>query len=142
MIDRIHTRRAATLILITLLSLVLLALALLAAGCRASNVVQAGPDDNGRQIEMKVGQELVITLEANPTTGYSWDVDALSEDVIRAAGEPEFESASTLVGAGGTQTMRFEAVEAGQSTLTLAYRRPWEKDVRPIETYSIEVIVR
>ena len=137
MTDRIQVRRTATRILIALL-----ALALLAAGCGASEAVQVGPDDNGQQFELKAGQELIVTLAANPTTGYSWDVGESSEAVIRAVGEPEFASESNLMGAGGTQTMHFEAVEAGQSTLTLVYNRPWEKDVEPIETFSIVVVVR
>ena len=142
MTDRIEIRRPETFRPALRILIALLALTLLPAGCKASDTVEIGPDDNGRQVELKTGQELVITLEANPTTGYSWDADPQPETILQAAGEPEFESQSEMVGAGGTQIMRFEAVEAGEGTLTLIYHRPWEKDVDPIETFSIDVVVR
>jgi len=136
MSGKAHTHLAIIRIVIALL-----ALALLAAGCSASKTVEIGQDDNGTRIELKAGQELVVTLESNPTTGYSWDVDELSEAVLKSTGEPEFKSSSNRVGAGGTQTMRFEAIEAGEGTLTLIYHRPWEKDVDPIHTFSVQISV-
>ena len=105
--------------------------------------VKATMDDNGREMQLKKGQTLVVTLEGNPTTGYSWEVaEPLDEQVLRQAGEPEFKAESDLVGAGGVQVLRFEAVNAGKMTLKLVYHRPWEEGVDPLETYSIQVVVR
>jgi len=58
-------------------------------------------------------------------------------------GEAEFQPSESkeIVGAGGTETVRFEVVSTGQTTLTLAYRRAWEDEVEPIETFSVDVIV-
>ena len=114
-----------------------------ATGCSPQQQeVKASIDDNGREMQLKKGQTLVVTLEGNPTTGYSWEVaEPLSEQVLRQAGEPEFQQESDLVGAGGVQILRFEAVNAGKMTLKLIYHRPWEKDVEPLETYSIQVVV-
>ncbi len=100
-------------------------------------------DDNGREMQLKKGQMLVVTLEGNPTTGYSWEVAGpLDEQVLRQVGEAEFKAESEALGAGGVQILRFEAVNAGKITLKLVYHRPWEKGVEPLETYSIEVVVR
>ena len=86
---------------------------------------------------------MAITLDSNPTTGFSW---AQSEDqpgdVLVPIGEPEFKSKSNLVGSGGTETLRFRADRPGETTLTLAYRRPWEKDTKPADTYTLVVSVR
>ena len=124
--------------------LILLIVLTVATGCSPQQQeVKASVSDNGREMQLKKGQTLVVTLEANPTTGYSWEVtEPLDEQVLRQLGEPEFKAESDLVGAGGVQILRFEAVNAGQTTLKLAYRRSWEKDVEPLETYSIEVVVR
>lgn len=115
----------------------------LASGCSPQQEVKAGIDDDGREVQFKKGQTLVVTLEANPTTGYTWEVaEPLDEQVLRQTGEPEFKAESEALGAGGVQILRFEAVNAGQTTLKLVYHRPWEKDVEPLETYPIEVVVR
>ena len=128
--------------LVALLTL-LLALAVATACSPQQQEVQATIDDAGHEMQLKKGQSLVVTLEGNPTTGYSWEVtEPLDEQVLRQVGEPEFKAESDLVGAGGVQILRFEAVNAGKFTLKLVYRRSWEKDVEPLETYSIQVVVR
>ena len=124
--------------------LILLVALTVATGCSPQQQeVKASIADDGREMQLKKGQTLVVTLEANPTTGYSWEVaEPLDEQVLRQAGEPEFKPESDLVGAGGVQILRFEAVNAGKTTLRLAYRRSWEKDVEPLNTFSIQVVVR
>ena len=121
---------------------VLLAFLVLAAGCGPAKEVKLDATANDRQVELKKGQTLVITLESNPTTGYRWEVVEPDEPILRQMGEPEFKSESEAVGAGGTETFRFEAVNAGQAALELVYRRPWEEDVEPLETFSLQVVVR
>ena len=126
----------------TLLTL-LIALTLETGCSPQQQEVKASIDDAGREMELKKGQTLVVTLEGNPTIGYSWEVaEPLDEQVLRQAGEAEFKAESEALGAGGVQILRFEAVNAGQITLKLVYHRPWEKDVEPLETYSLQVVVR
>jgi inhibitor of cysteine peptidase len=130
---------------LSLVALLTLLIALtLATGCSPQQQeVKATIDDNGREMQLKKGQTLVVTLEGNPTTGYSWEVaEPLDEQVLRQAGEAEFKAESEALGAGGVQILRFEAVNAGQITLKLVYHRPWEKGVEPLETYSLQVVVR
>ena len=125
------------------LLILLVALTLATACSPQQQEVKVTIDDAGREMQLKKGQPLVITLEGNPTTGYSWEVaEPLDEQVLRQAGEPEFKTESEALGAGGVQILRFEAVNAGTITLKLVYHRPWEKDVEPLETYSIQVVVR
>ena len=101
--------------------------------------------DGGSQVNLSAGQVLVVTLESNPTTGYGWEVSEVDGDVLAQIGEAEFQQAPTegeeLVGAGGAETLRF-ATAKGETTLTLAYRRSWEKDVEPVETFTVEVVVQ
>jgi len=128
--------------LIALLTL-LLAFTVATACSPQQQEVKASMDDNGREMQLKKGQTLVVTLEGNPTTGYSWEVaEPLDEQVLRLTGEPEFKAESEALGAGGVQILRFEAVNAGTMTLKLVYHRPWEEGVEPLETYSLQVVVR
>lgn len=120
----------------------LLAVLVLTAGCNPSKEVALGAKDSGRQIEVKKGEPLVITLEANPTTGYLWEVVESDQRILRQMGETEFQPESDKIGAPGLQTFRFEAQDKGDVTLELVYHRPWEKDVDPLETFSLQVTVR
>ncbi len=123
---------------------VLLAVLVLAAGCGTFREVKLDADDNGRQIELGKGQTLVITLESNPTTGYRWETTEFEESVLRLMGEAEFQPSDPQgpPGTGGTETFRFEAMSAGQMALKLVYHRAWEEDVEPLETFSLQVVVR
>jgi len=121
---------------------VLLAVLVLLANCRPSGEVKLDASNNGSQIEIEQGQILVITLEANPTTGYTWEMIEGEEQILQQVGEIEFQPDSKLIGAPGIQTLRLEAVNVGQITLNLVYHRPWEENVDPLETFSIQVVVR
>jgi inhibitor of cysteine peptidase len=107
--------------------------------------VVLGAADNGSQVDLSSGQVLAITLESNPTTGYRWELSQVDEAVLSQVGEAEFRKAPTegeqVVGAGGTETLRFAAA-TGETTLTLVYHRPWEEDVEPLETFTVQVVVR
>jgi predicted secreted protein len=105
-------------------------------------------DYNGRQMELTKGQTLNVTLEANPSTGYSWEVVELNNNIIRQIGEAEYQQISNftkehpMVGAPVMQTFQFEVINTGQTTLKLVYRRSWEKDVAPLNNFSIDLVVR
>ena len=116
---------------------------LLAACSPASSEVNIGADANATQLDLKVGQVLVISLESNPSTGYGWHVSEVDESILKQVGEVEFVQEPTdeqIVGAGGTEVLRFEAVGAGTTTLTLTYTRVWE-DVDPEETFTVTVVI-
>ena len=128
-----------------LISAVLLLTLLSACGGGGGNEVVVGDADQGTAVELEVGQVLVVELVSNPTTGYSWQVLGIDEAVLAQQGEPVYvqdPQSEGLVGAGGTETFRFEAQQAGQTSLSLGYLRPWEENVDPIETFSITVTVR
>ena len=123
--------------------ILVLALAMtLTAGC-GSREVALDDRDNGKQIELEQGQTLAITVESNPTTGYSWaQQEGEPDDILVMLGEPEYKSKSALIGGGGTETLRFRAERPGTTTLQLIYRRPWEEDAQPAATYTLTVSVR
>lgn len=129
------------------LSIVLTLLALLLGGCKAqaANEIRLSGADDGGQVDLSPGQVLVVELDSNVTTGYSWSVAELPNGVLEQDGEAVYtqpERNLGLVGAGGVETLRFKAVKAGEGALKLAYRRPWEKDAPPAEEFTIQVVVK
>ena len=114
---------------------------LLFVGCGSGKAVQLDADDNGRLVELKRGQSMTVSLESNPTTGFRWEAIELDEAKLQQVGEAVFETKSDLVGASGIETFRFKATGVGETTLKLAYQRPWESKP-PLETFSCKVVVR
>lgn len=98
------------------------------------------------QIEITRGQSLVVTLEANPTTGYHWTVAEMDPNILRQEGDAILQLSDAgkgnLLGAGGTEALHFEATGAGKTNLKLIYHRPWETNVPPLKTYVVQVTVR
>lgn len=125
------------------IALLLMAVVLTAiSGCAAQTALALEAKDDGNQITLQKGQTLTVKLEANPTTGYTWEVVESDGAILRQVGETEYEAESDLIGAGGVETLRFEAVEAGDMELRLVYHRPWETGVEPLETFTVQVTVQ
>jgi inhibitor of cysteine peptidase len=97
--------------------------------------------DAGRTVDLRKGDRLSISLGGNPTTGYSWQVAGVDEQVLAPLGNPGYTASSEALGAGGVFAFAFEAVAAGQTALRLVYRRPWEKRRRPAQTFKVDVTV-
>ena len=126
----------------TMMFLLLAVILTAITGCSAQTALALEAKDNGEEIALQKGQVLVISLTGNPSTGYSWEMADSEEAILRQVGEPEFKAESDLMGAPGTITLRFEAAEAGQMDLTLVYQRPWETDVEPLDTFTVQVTVK
>jgi len=111
--------------------------ALLAACSQTATVTEA---DDGGSVSIGVDDELVISLPANPSTGYGWVVGPFDANVLEQVGEAEFEAESDALGAGGTYTLRFEGRAAGTVELAFDYERAFE-DTDPEDTFVITVTV-
>jgi inhibitor of cysteine peptidase len=126
------------------LSFVLLPVVLiLATSCTPAKPAILTVADKGTQVEVKVGEQIVITLDSNPSTGFSWEAKDLDKTMLEQVGDPTFSSSDPgLVGSGGSLTLTFKALKTGTTTLTLVYHRPWETDVAPVDTFAVTVIVK
>jgi len=135
-------RVAGSVLIIALLG----ALGLALAACRSSGGDVVVTDaDAGELVTLDAGQKLVVRLESNPSTGYTWEVVGVPR-VLEGPAAPIHEQnseAEGVVGAAGTDVFTFTASQdTGEGTLVLAYRRPWEKDVPAEAEFVLEVIVR
>jgi inhibitor of cysteine peptidase len=113
---------------------------------KAANIeLDASADGTTQQLNK--GEIMEITLESNPSTGYSWFATISDPKVVVQMGEPQYQepvssSSTPIVGAAGTQTFFLQAVESGTATVTLDYKRGWETDVAPDKTITITVEVK
>jgi len=126
------------------LSLLTLAMVfILATACSSTKHANLTAADKGGQVDVKVGEQIVIKLDGNPSTGYTWEAKDLDTSMFEQVGDTAFISSNpNLVGSGGTLTLTFKTLKAGTNTLTLVYHRPWETDVDPIDTFAVTVTVK
>ncbi len=98
---------------------------------------------SGKQVELSVGQPLVVSLDSNASTGYSWTQPQISDDsVLGATGNQTIAPQTSLVGAPGKEQWTFKALKKGTSTISMEYRRPWETGIPPAETFDLTVVVK
>lgn len=91
------------------------------------------------------GQETVIELEENPSTGYQWQIDLADSSnlSILHLTDKGFTQARfgdhPVVGAPGVHSWTIKAVAAGKAAIVFVYRRVWERT--PIQKYIVTVEV-
>ncbi|MDP8258251.1 MAG: protease inhibitor I42 family protein [Candidatus Aadella gelida] len=90
---------------------------------------------------LTVGQVLECRLEANPTTGFEWQVVQFGGN-LKSVGPDEYVRRSNMVGFGGTKIFRFNAVKAGIEELKFEYLRAWEKGIPPGARYILRVNIK
>ena len=115
------------------------------SGDRKVKPMELTAADNGKTLKATVGEMIAISLEGNPTTGFSWQIGEVNGKAVQAAGEPQYApqpNPAGMVGTGGTFVCRFKAVGPGKATVTLHYRRPWEKNIPPAETFTATIEVQ
>jgi len=94
---------------------------------------------NGQQITLHRTQTLQVSLPSNPSTGYTWQVDLVDEQVLAQIGDSEFIPSKPLPGSSGTEVFLFEAMAAGHTPLRLSYGRHWAGSLPPTEVFFIQV---
>jgi len=107
--------------------------------------------DNGSTVKLGRGGTLIISLESNPSTGYSWSFAGLAGPELELVGEPQYvpptSTATPVVGAAGTQVFTFRATGTGMPPagtpaivqLALDYKRGFEPDATPAQAFRITV---
>lgn len=77
----------------------------------------------GAKIE---GESLIIVLEENPTTGFSWTYDEYDTAVLELVVDKYIpnESDPNVVGSGGIHHYEFKGLSEGETTLTLSISNP------------------
>ncbi|WP_406231883.1 protease inhibitor I42 family protein [Nocardia sp. NBC_01009] len=100
--------------------------------------------NNGQERTLRIGQQLVVSLPANPSTGYTWGLGELEQQVLRQDGEPDYRpdpNVPVAPGSGGTAVWTFVGNSAGVAQLTLDYTRPWEQGIDPAQKFSLTIKV-
>lgn len=107
----------------------------------AAPVMEFTENDDGKTVPLPEGSEFRVSLEGNPTTGYSWNA-TLSEglDLIDSNFTTE-EHPQGMVGVGGVFFWDVRATDKGMQEFSAIYMRPWENVTGEEDTFSMTFIV-
>lgn len=123
--------------------LVPIALVLLAGCASPSKQNLTVEKQSACPLKMRNGQNLILTLPSNPTTGYRWAIQDSAGGVLHALGPEVYRNPEDagVVGAAGVSTWRFQAFAAGNGRLRLTSQQPWAPEVLPVETFDCAISV-
>ena len=94
-------------------------------------------DDPAGPIQVQARKTFSISLEGNPTTGYTWQANVESH-YLAVVGQT-FELNSEAVGAGGHEVFQFRARTKGTTEISFQCRRPWGGE--PRDTRNLQVVI-
>jgi len=84
---------------------------------------------------------ILIALESNPTTGYSWEAnyDEATLELVEETYELGEYAKQGVVGAGGTELFRFRALNSGEVEITMVYKRAWEEEILDQKVFTVDI---
>jgi predicted secreted protein len=94
-----------------------------------------GIDTMDKRVE--VGKKFIISIESNPTTGYSWE-ESHDKDFIDLK-EERYIRTSMACGGGGIAQFTFVPLKSGVTEISFRYRRPWEPGSIKSMDYQITI---
>jgi inhibitor of cysteine peptidase len=101
-------------------------------------MVSLSQADNDRTVDVRVGDNVQVTLPENATTGFRWAVDHFDTTRVELVGS-EARYGSNRIGAGGDVAFTFRATKAGTSDVALKHWRHFEGDKSIIGRFRIRL---
>jgi inhibitor of cysteine peptidase len=83
--------------------------------------------DSGEARDIRLGDEITVVLDENPTTGYRWHAD-IDTNRLQLT-DDQYQGPERPIGAGGMRRMTFAPLQVGPARLHLVKRRSWEQAV-------------
>ncbi len=115
-----------------------------AASAPAKAEIHLFDKDNGKTVKVAVDGTVILTLESNATTGFSWTkADKVDKDILKLEKNDYVQSPNPngLLGVGGTTVIVYRALKKGKAKINLTYMQPWEPDSKFNTNYSVTVEV-
>jgi inhibitor of cysteine peptidase len=96
---------------------------------------QLSEADNGKKLQLKVGDHIVLKLPASPGTGYNWEVQPNSHFSISHQYKMQADAA---IGGGGMDVFELDPqAQVQNGSIRFLYRRAWEDASKAGKTFSI-----
>ena len=119
-------------------------------GGQEAQMIELSEDDFAAQnhitkdVELIRPGSLIVSLGANPTTGFQWGEAEISDTKVVAEQSHVYvppQTDGSLAGAPGKDVWVFDSEQAGKATIKMSYSRPWEGGGKDAWTLTINVTV-
>jgi predicted secreted protein len=97
-----------------------------------------------REVTLIRPGSMIVSLGANPTTGFSWSEAENNKPSVVSEQSHTFvppQTQAEVVGAPGKDVWVFDSQQAGKATITMSYSRPWEGGEKDQWTLTLNVSV-
>jgi predicted secreted protein len=101
-----------------------------------SEIIEAGEDQNGQQIEMNLQQTLRVTLPEVRAAGFRWSLRTSSGRIQSPVGDELDATTGATVGV-AQHHWDFRAKQVGATELVFEYVRPWARTAAAARTFSV-----
>jgi len=92
-----------------------------------------------RDVPVKVGGTVIVTLCENASTGMSWGAPTFDHAALALVSHVSKPPTSGLAGAPGTATWTFKALQAKTSVVSLDYGQSWTGGLKAVWTFTMTV---
>lgn len=101
-------------------------------------------DDQGKTITVHPGDQVVINLAENPTTGFQWAYDPVDNALLAldSSASGYTPSPGGAIGGGGKHVWTFDAKGPGTVHLQFKLWRSWEGDASIIKRFGVAIQIQ
>lgn len=106
--------------------------------------IELSESDSTKTIEAVTGQEVILRLRENPSTGYAWTLKSAAPDIMQLM-DDDFKIPArnkNRDGAGGTHTYHYKLLKAGTAELTMIYSFPGRNEPKFSQRYTVTLHVK
>lgn len=98
--------------------------------------------DHGKVFEVRQGDDVLVLLPENPTTGYLWAAVPTEFEFISLISSSFEPGTDAAIGGGGIRRFVFIAETPGQVRMHFELRRPWESGEPAIDGFTASLVIR
>src|SRR5689334_14785371 len=104
-------------------------------------MISLNEQDNNRSIAVQTGDQLLLTLRENASTGFRWRLDPYDENVLSLESNAFSPPSTSQVGASGNRLISFRAIAPGRTVIRLRNLRSWEPPEKVAAEFAVNISV-
>jgi inhibitor of cysteine peptidase len=102
------------------------------------SVVTLTAADNGKSIEVREGDIVLLRLKETPATGFRWQIDH-ADDIVASEGDSFELGPDPTFGSGGVREFRFRVMAGAPGRLELKLWQAWEGETSVTDRFRVNV---